>query len=165
VTVRNIREAAETCHQYKSVLTAGPRYHEVSDFRHPDHKIVEFADSINADFGPSFEHVEEMVKWGETRDSILVHCHAGISRSTATAWGISIAQGVNPVVALDALVENHPQNYHPYVPEYSGGGYPYQREFSPNPQLVRHLEVLFGYDKDHLIGLLYDKGIHVRQSL
>lgn len=165
VTVRNLREAQKLCHGFKSVLTAGPDYREVANFAHPDHRVVSFADSIHQDFGPLYEDVAEMIQWGETRDNILVHCHAGISRSTATAWGISIAQGIDPVVALDLLVEAHPKNHHPYVPEYEGGGYPYQREFSPNPLLVTHLETLFGYDKGYLIGLLYDKGIHVRQSI
>lgn len=165
VTVRNIREAQQMCHGFKSVLTAGPEYREVAKFAHPDHKVVSFADSIHQDFGPTYDDVVEMVEWGQTRDNILVHCHAGISRSTATAWGICIAKGMDPDVALDLLVKEHPQNHHPYVPEYEGGGYPYRREFSPNPLLVKHLEQLFAFDNGYLIDILNDRGIWVRQSI
>ena len=43
-TVRNIDEAREICNDFTSVLTVGPHRDEVSDFGHPDHKIVTFDD-------------------------------------------------------------------------------------------------------------------------
>lgn len=154
VTVRNIREARNLCHEYDSVLTAGPEAHEVRDFNHPDHKVVSFADSVTPDFGPSYEHVEEMINWGADRKNILVHCHAGISRSTATAWGIAIAHGHQPEQALAALQQAHPAEYHHFIPDYIGNGYPHKRIFAPNKRLVAHLERFFGYEKGRLLTLI-----------
>lgn len=117
---------------------------------HPDHLVVEFADSIT-EMGPTFEAVATMMEWGATRDNILVHCHAGISRSTATAWGIAIAHGYDPKEALNALKAAHPREHHYAVPSYIGNGYPYERIFSPNARLVTYLEQYFGYDMGTLL--------------
>lgn len=150
VTVRNIREAAQLCHEYDSVLTAGPDLSEVRHFGHPDHKVVSF-DDITGGFGaPTYEHVAEMLDWGKTRNNILVHCHAGISRSTATAWGISIAHGHDPKEAIASLYEAHPVTYgfwdDPMIPE--------KRTFSPNRLIVNHIEKYFGFEKGHLARML-----------
>ena len=58
---------------------------------------------------------------------ILVHCHAGMSRSTATAWGIAIQRGYDPFEAYDALLRKHPEG----------------RMFWPNDALVAALERIF----------------------
>ena len=76
-------------------------------------------------------------------DEILVHCHAGMSRSTATAWGIAIQRGMDPADAYDALKERHPAG----------------RMFWPNDAIVEALEVIFDLkglsrynDKHHFRG-------------
>ena len=107
-TVRNLDEARNICHEFSSVLTVGPRRSEVSDFAHPDHKIVTF-DDITSSFGgyqaPTFEQVKHIVEWGAGRSNLLVHCHAGMSRSTSSAWGIAIANGFDPQNAYDLLYQ------------------------------------------------------------
>jgi len=83
-TVRNLDEARSICHEFSSVLTVGPDLSEVADFAHPDHKIVTF-DDITMSFGryraATFEQVKHIVEWGAGRSNLLVHCHAGMSRS------------------------------------------------------------------------------------
>jgi predicted protein tyrosine phosphatase len=148
VTVRNIREAKHLCHSYKSVLTVGPEHIEVDDFFHPDHRVIPFRDTTSTAMGgPTIKKVEEALNWGKKRDNILVHCHAGISRSTATAWGISIAHGHDPEDALHALIDAHPITY-----EYDGT--PTRRTFAPNGLIVKHLETIFGYPKKSLSDLI-----------
>ena len=64
-TIVNLDEARERCHDFASVLTAGPSLDEVCDFAHPEHKVVEFDDVTSAYSGytpPTFDQVEEMVR-------------------------------------------------------------------------------------------------------
>ncbi len=134
--VRNIEEAAEICHDFDAVLTVGPEKCEVSDWGHPNHLVVSFDDVTNDRYGdaPTLEQVRGIVAWGKDQvGSILIHCHAGISRSTACAWGVAIAKGFDAKEALETLAEMHPED----------GGWG-QRTFRPNPLIVKHLETIFG---------------------
>jgi predicted protein tyrosine phosphatase len=137
VRVVNLREARELARagEYPAILTAGPTQGEVADFGHPDHHVVEFDDVFDIRHGgPTLDDVRSMVEWALERERILVHCHAGISRSTATAWGICIAKGFDPEEAIVALKSAHPR-----VQTYGGME---QRSFAPNELIVAHLEVL-----------------------
>ena len=134
--IRNIEEAAELCHEFDAVITAGPEKFEVSGWGHPNHLVVSFDDVTNDRYGdaPTLEQVRGIVEWGANQvGSILIHCHAGISRSTACAWGIAIAKGFDAKAALEALLEAHPQE-----------GRWGQRTFRPNYLIVSHLETIFG---------------------
>lgn len=157
-TVRNLQESREICHNFSSVLTAGPSLSEVKDFKHPDHKVVTFDDITNASWGhaPTFANVREMVSWGHGRENLLVHCHAGISRSTATAWGIAISNGFNEEEAFRTLRDNHPMTSNR---SWWGGKHGdtvlYKRTFSPNELIVEHLETLFGFKSGQLKKILF----------
>ena len=96
-----LEEAREQCLEYDAVLTAGPHHDEVSDFNHPIHKVVQFSDTAyEKSGGPTLENVVELIEFGAGVPKLLVHCHAGISRSTATAWGVAIANGNDPLDAF-----------------------------------------------------------------
>ena len=134
--IRNIEEAAELCHEFDAVITAGPDADEVSGWGHPNHVVVSFDDVTHDRYGnaPTLEQVRGIVEWGANQvGSTLIHCHAGISRSTACAWGIAIAKGFDPREALEKLAEMHPVE-----------GRWGQRTFRPNPLIVKHLETIFG---------------------
>ncbi len=135
-TVRNLEEAREQCLEYDAVLTAGPNAHEVSDFGHPIHKIVQFSDTMfQSNGGPTYDNVVELIEFGAGVPKLLVHCHAGISRSTATAWGVAIANGNDPLEAFLYLKDKHPQEK-----RYLGYG---KRPFAPNILIVKHLDKYF----------------------
>lgn len=135
-TVRNLEEAREQCLEYDAVLTAGPHQDEVSDFNHPVHKVVQFSDTRRIiDGGPTLENIVELIEFGAGVPKLLVHCHAGISRSTATAWGVAIANGNDPLEAFLYLKEKHPQEK-----GYFGYG---KRPFAPNILIVKHLDQYF----------------------
>ena len=135
-TVRNLEEAREQCLEYDAVLTAGPHHDEVSDFNHPIHKVVQFSDTMyERSGGPTLENVVELIEFGAGVPKLLVHCHAGISRSTAIAWGVAIANGNDP---LDAFL--YLQKIHPTETTYSGYG---KRPFAPNTLIVKHLDKYF----------------------
>ncbi len=147
-TVRNLDEARHICHQFTSVLTVGPRRSEVSDFAHPDHKIVTF-DDITVSFGgyraPTFEQVKDIVEWGQGRSNLLVHCHAGMSRSTSSAWGIAIANGFDPQEAYDLLYQNHPvERQRTLRIAVDHKAVTAKRAFIPNELVLKHLEEFFG---------------------
>jgi predicted protein tyrosine phosphatase len=148
-TVRNLEEARVECSDFASVLTVGPDAHEVDDFGHPDHKVVSFEDitfSVRGYTAPTFELVREAVEWGAGRANLLVHCHAGMSRSTSTAWGIAIANGFDPQTAYDLLRQNHPVEQQRRVTR--GGSSrtrQAQRAFIPNELVLAHLERYFDF--------------------
>jgi predicted protein tyrosine phosphatase len=79
-------------------------------------------------------HVEEMLQFGVDQKDLLVHCHAGISRSTATAWGIAIARGADPAESFEALKAAHP------LDTFDDG----KRLFCPNRLLVEHVQEVLG---------------------
>jgi hypothetical protein len=154
-TVRNLEEARLLSKNFGSVLTAGPQKREVNDFNHPDHKVVSFDDVVDERWGmnpPTYEHVKEMIEWGQGRQNLLVHCHAGISRSTATAWGIAISNGFNEEEAFHMLKSNHPTSKHRGWE--SSKLATYRRTFSPNELIVQHLEKLFGFKTNTLTKIL-----------
>ena len=133
--IRNIEEAAELCHEFDAVITAGPDAYEVSGWDHPNHLVISFDDVTDPRYSdaPRLEQIGCIVEWGAKQEgSLLVHCHAGISRSTSCAWGIAIAKGVDAKEALETLAEMHPDE----------GGWG-QRTFRPNPLIVKHLETIF----------------------
>lgn len=133
-TVRNLNESAIINPEFGAVLTAGPSSIEV-DWGHPNHRVWTFDDVEDQMFGPQLHQVEEMVFWGADQDDLLVHCHAGISRSTATAWGVCIAKGLDPYESALALSQAHPMENYGLKDTY--------RWFSPNPLLVSHLQTIF----------------------
>jgi hypothetical protein len=132
-TVRDIDEAEFLCHEFGAVLTAGPDAKEVQ-WGHPNHRVWTFDDTTDMLRGPGYRTVAEMVEWGAQQEDLLVHCHAGMSRSTATAWGISIARGADPLDSLVALIEAHPRE--PFRDE--------RRAFGPNALIVTYLERILG---------------------
>lgn len=135
-------EASTECLQYDAVITAGPRADEVSDFGHPLHKVVDFRDNSSlTSGGPTFENVSELMEFGIGVPKLLVHCHAGISRSTATAWGVAIGNGVNPLDAFLQLKQNHPRER-----GNSRIGDLGKRTFAPNKLIVEHLEKYFNLE-------------------
>jgi predicted protein tyrosine phosphatase len=135
-TVRNLQEARSQCFEYDAVITAGPYKDEVRDFGHPMHKVVEFRDTMfEENGGPTFENVVELVEFGAGIPKLLVHCHAGISRSTATAWGVAIANGHDPLDAFLTLQNNHPSEHSLFRG--------FRRTFAPNILIVKHLDKYF----------------------
>ena len=135
-TVMNLEEARQHCLEYDAVLTAGPHQDEVSDFNHPIHKVVQFSDTMyQENGGPTFEDVVELIEFGAGVPKLLVHCHAGISRSTATALGVAVANGKDPLESFLHLRDKHPQ-------EKGYFGY-WKRPFAPNILIVKHLDQYF----------------------
>lgn len=129
-TIRNIDESEYINPVFQAVITAGPEPTEVQ-WNHPNHRIWTFDDTTDNYYGPKLNQVEEMIFWGAEQEDLLVHCHAGISRSTATAWGVSIAKGLDPLESFEALYDAHPDEF------------TRRRPFSPNPLIVKHLQDIF----------------------
>lgn len=126
--ITNLREAKQMCHLFPAVITAGPTRLEVRDFKHPNHFVRTFDDVPSGLYAPSVKDVEAMLAFAAGNDGpMLVHCHAGMSRSTATSWGIAIQRGCDPFKAYDMLKDVHPEG----------------RMFFPNEAIVAALEQIF----------------------
>lgn len=109
-SVRGLRHAALLAHQFPAVLTVGPHHTDV-DWGHPNHHVEVFGDvsDPNHQWAPRMAQVKRALEFGmASNDPILIHCHAGISRSSATAIGVTIGRGLAPSEAVAALAEIHP---------------------------------------------------------
>ena len=143
--VRNIEEASVVCHEYQSVISAGPNDREC-DWGHKNHRVFRFGDTaIKSPSAPQYEQIKDLVLWGAEQNDLLVHCHAGMSRSTSTAWGVTIARGLDPEMAIQELLAQHPLD--------SFLGKKQIRPFIPNILVVKYLEDMFDLD---LLDILND---------
>lgn len=133
VFVCNLYEAAIIGKHFDSVLSVLKPYGDSGlGFTHGDHLFVQFHDTVSVDHGgPTEEQARSIIDWASDRlgNSILVHCAAGMSRSTASALGICVLAGMGEEEALKHVILSRPR------PE---------REFIPNPLLLRHFDKLLG---------------------
>jgi predicted protein tyrosine phosphatase len=98
VTICGIPELSQHCsigvsHVLSIIDTHEPRPTALDDYSDIDHELIRF-DDVVAEY-PGFEacssaHIVKVLEFGErvhgqTDSHVLVHCHAGISRSTAAA--------------------------------------------------------------------------------
>jgi predicted protein tyrosine phosphatase len=63
---------------------------------------------------PQLSHLEEILAFSSSfcpEDRVLVHCHAGISRSTAAAIAIFVQHGMEPFEAFYAVQAVAPEMY------------------------------------------------------
>lgn len=130
--VRNLLEARLVARSYDAVLTVGPDAADVAWSTHRNHKVVSFEDVPSQWYpeAPTREQISEAVIWGsEQPGSLLIHCHMGISRSTAVAWGVLISRGEEPAGSLLRLREEHPMDL-----------FGERRAFCPNRLIVLYLE-------------------------
>lgn len=62
----------------------------------------------------SFSHLNKVYQFSENIDNnskVLFHCNAGISRSTALAFGFLVLKGYEPVEAFKKVTEIRPMHY------------------------------------------------------
>jgi predicted protein tyrosine phosphatase len=83
-----------------------------------DNYHIEFFNDIEEPveslIGPTKKHIENIINYAKSftdDDRILVHCHAGMSRSTAVAIGILVLHGMKPFDAFMKVYEIRPQMY------------------------------------------------------
>jgi len=106
----------------------------------PNRSMFWFDDSINDGFGqcpPTEEDIASIIK--TIRDNgldsptknVLIHCHAGIARSTAAAWCLCIMQGMSIKEAHDHIRKIRPQLW-------------------PNELILRHFDKLLGLNGELL---------------
>ena len=135
--VSNIKEAEEWANEFKAILTVGPQEREVR-WGHSNHKIFTFGDTTGGAGAPKLKEIEDAVMWGAEQEDLLVHCHAGMSRSTSTAWGISIVRGADPIDSFMALKDAQPND------RWVTSREEVPRDFIPNKLIVKHLEKILG---------------------
>lgn len=96
-------------------------------------------------FSPSIKQVDQMLKWAKSLPDgsrLLVHCHAGISRSTAAALAIKVMEkGVDMIPeCIEWLVQHRPVA-------------------CPNPLITKYADHLLGAN-----GRLHDAAEDVARS-
>lgn len=97
ITIKNLNQAKRKKRRFDAVLTIeDPHQRQPLRFHnspHPEHLVIKFEDLDHEDLTialPREEHVQAAIDFGRRhRDgSMLVHCRAGIARSTALALAI-----------------------------------------------------------------------------
>lgn len=131
INVCNIREAARLAPFFEHVATVGPSAGELG-FTHRSHIVETFEDSLDA-AGPSLRQVENLLNWYSRlgSGSVLVHCHAGVSRSTGMAVGFHLVDGASAYEAVLAVMEQQPFEFGE------------RRVCWPNGKIVGFLDLLF----------------------
>jgi len=100
-------------------LLRGREHNELlmpSDFPRQNWLSMDMDDVINddAEFAPTRDQVKTILEWGKNlpdNSKILVHCYAGVSRSTAAALALKIQHIGNDNIseAINWILEHRPQ--------------------------------------------------------
>ena len=133
VFVSNLAEAGKINHHFDSVISVlSPGY---LNFAHGDHLYVPMDDTADPRWGdaPTVDNIKTIVDWATPRvfddNKILVHCYAGMSRSTATALGLCVLGGMDEDDAWAHVYEERPD---------------LNRDFIPNPLILSHFDKVLG---------------------
>ena len=113
-------------------------------FNRANYLFLEMADVIDATslFSPQKEQIRKMLRWANNLPSdakLLVHCFAGVSRSTAAALAIKVQNdGVDNLVnAINWLVIHRPNACpNPVITKYA------DELLNANGELFRHAEAV-----------------------
>jgi predicted protein tyrosine phosphatase len=82
-----------------------PDLETLSIFGETDHLVVHMHDTqvITDPWSPKIEDVQQVFDFCQSHQNILVHCHGGISRSTAMSIGLLVRDGVSVVDAVNLV--------------------------------------------------------------
>lgn len=108
--------------EFDAVLTIEDPGHHSRQLRfhrnpHPHHLILQFFDLDYAIPDPyhkpwmtlaSRENIAAAIAFGQQHANLLIHCRAGVSRSTAVAMTILAALGDDPQLALTTMLQLRP---------------------------------------------------------
>jgi predicted protein tyrosine phosphatase len=86
-------------------------------FRHPrilptQHLLRRCEDVLEGPFAPSEADAAAVITFARTLPDdarLVVHCHAGVSRSPAAAWIVLVARGASPEAALAEIRRIRPE--------------------------------------------------------
>lgn len=135
IYIASLAEAKAINHHFDSVLSVLSKGY--LNFNHKDHLYVPMDDTANLtwDGAPTIDMARRILDWAQPRvaddHGILVHCYAGMSRSTASAIGICALAGMTDEDAWDHVYASRPDA---------------DRSFIPNPLLLSHFDKLLGTD-------------------
>ena len=82
--------------------------------QHPSRFMVWFTDTVHSSPScPSIHHIRHIIELFKIHNmhkgNVLIHCHAGISRSTAVAIGLLVMQGIAPEMAFKLIHDQRPR--------------------------------------------------------
>jgi predicted protein tyrosine phosphatase len=119
IKISNYEESDKLCETWatKCVSLIGPDHknlYKTTDIRHFEFfDDIDFIPDDNSTWvAPTRESIERVLKYSsdlKNSDKLLVHCHAGISRSTAMLLGILCQHGVEPYKALELVEAIRPE--------------------------------------------------------
>jgi predicted protein tyrosine phosphatase len=138
ITVLDLNQAYIQRDEFDAVISLVD-HPSVLEFTHPNHHIEVFLDDEDPRWpkSPKLEHVERIFNFVSTLSddaNVMVHCHAGMCRSTAIAIAIEAKQGKDPVEAAIALEARH-----------------FKKDwFFPNRLVLRHVGTLLQDDFLHI---------------
>jgi predicted protein tyrosine phosphatase len=106
----NILSSSHTCADVTCLVSIGEAHNELPEGYHNiAHKLrLVFADTVSAECGPSEDDVRRIIELAESlcssRGRVLIHCEAGVSRSSAAAL-IMYAHWLGPGREREAIAK------------------------------------------------------------
>lgn len=108
IYVTDKHEANEIYEKFDHVLSI-TNVGAAPTFKHPSHLHVQFNDTLLEAGEIPMNTIATIIDWYGVvccpLDSVLVHCDGGISRSTAVAIGLKIANGLDVESAYNDVIE------------------------------------------------------------
>lgn len=115
VTISSLSEAKNTHSNYDYIISITNPLTTLQSFG-PNHLHVNFidtADPTDAEFKAMQKGVAKIHKWVKDKNltndnNILVHCHQGVSRSSAIAWSLLVMFGESYLDAFKNIYKARP---------------------------------------------------------
>jgi predicted protein tyrosine phosphatase len=118
IKITDMYEAREIANDYDFVISVfDPNKRAIFRLDHNKHFVAKFWDTEHPnemEWSEMSSEVRSILSWVKNQDikdetKVLVHCHAGVSRSSALAWLILIQSGVEWTQAFQSLFKNRSQ--------------------------------------------------------
>lgn len=110
--ILSLREARDTClhfpKQYNVISIAGRMVDVVDPYFCKNQLELYFDDIASKREGcvmPRREHIEEAIEFAKKFPVDIIHCMAGVSRSTGIAYAIFLSQGFSKLEAMEKVLE------------------------------------------------------------
>lgn len=142
IKITDLKDAQNTCNNHAAVISIGsgsdwlvypkvPVLHLIMD------DIPYQMQFLDGSLGivPKEEHVRKAIDFAKNHDDILIHCFAGVSRSSGMALAIFMDEYLNHEKAYDKVIEI--------------------RDCArPNLSIIKHIQNIFGINDDALLSYI-----------
>lgn len=131
IRVTDYPTAEKIRHEFDHVIgLLDPSMQRNMSHLHPSIHMFWFTDTVHdGDCSPKLHHIKDIIKVFKEKEmskgNILIHCQAGLCRSTATAISLLVMQGIKPSDAFELIHQQRPRMW-------------------PNELILKHFDTALG---------------------